>query len=1330
MWIEDYIEPPDVVYRWANVTVLDSQGTPVDGAKIKALTASNATAYYLTASGVSAAPPSPVLDYLGRDASDFNVTDPFGKAKIPLLTDIITDKTLPLGQNINGYNLIVTYSGVVKNFSKSTSATYAAFPELKTQADEVTVALDGLVLEKPDLIPSNIGNVPTPIYHNETNAVLNVTVRNQGYTAAQNILVQFQDYYSDLNTLVTIKNVTVPSLLPGQSVNVSTPWYTSTEAGTHDITVIVDPENRISESNDGNNSITSSIEILPLLPDLSVANNEIFFSGPAKTGDPLTISANVRNTDGRASAVDASATFYLGKPEAGVVIGTQLISVGPGAQTEAAISWVPSTVGQFSIYVVVGGVVEYDYGNNEAYRNISVDVGGDVWRISGNDTFYVMSNLTISKNVVVEDNASLVLNAILFIYQGQSANQYWLEIMDNASVSMDMNGTVQSNGALNIYMVDNATLTIDNGGLSPINPIVIIIDGQSEVFITDSIITYDFIAPSSSEGKLTALNVNFTRSWSYFGGQAQADLTSVAIPELVASEGAVIRHYRWINVVAYDVTERNRLAGVYVQLDQLGATSPPYSLYGAGMTNDNGSILFKALCDEITADAPQKYFGNYRVNGTYWLNPTQSYSSEDLNQYSISLPFYSPPLTMEDIEVALIIPLSLPNLAIEPDGVVVDPIEVVTNSTSSITATVWNYGNVDAQNINVSFFLNSTAGKVLIGFEMIGEIPVLQYAKVSIPWTPNRPGQANILVVVDPAGLINETTKINNLAYLPLTVLDVPRLYSNSLVFQKVDGGQTVTQVLVGTQILLKANVKNIGQSTAHNFEVVYRIDNATNGAEIDRVFVETLAPNEIKTVSGLWQVTSDPALGLFQNRTIYVSFSAFTKVTDVPSSQTLYIVDDRPEMRVTEVQIWKGNKPVDRASLGERVFINFTVANLGMNDASGAKVSLSMVDPALKIYNTTFDLMAGDDKTFNISWVVNGVGIAPNNLSVMVSFVDEANPGNNEMQTTLDVVLLVDPRFVINLGSDSVKPGSSLQVFGNVLSADGIPLANTTMQLYYADEVGTPISNPVPVTTDSTGFYTGSITVPNEASGDLFVTLKIDNGGQPVYGRQSIDLLSDENAIPWWMILAIIAIIAIVIIVFVWYLYRHSLGKMVECGECGSLIPEDSKRCPKCGVVFETGTAKCSECGAWIPANVSECPECHAKFLTEPNQEEQGDAYMKAMQEQYDEYVNTYRDQAKAALGVKYSEEKFQEWLKTEPGFLTFEAWLAKREEDKKSGAFACPTCGILNPRGSTVCHKCGSVFANAPQAEVKEQPRTFRRIVKRSDKTPKDEPKIEEKK
>ena len=85
MWIEIETEPSMQVYRWANMTVLDSQGIPVDGAKIKVLTASNSTAYYMTARGVSATPPTAILDYLERDAGNFNYTDPFGNAMIPSL---------------------------------------------------------------------------------------------------------------------------------------------------------------------------------------------------------------------------------------------------------------------------------------------------------------------------------------------------------------------------------------------------------------------------------------------------------------------------------------------------------------------------------------------------------------------------------------------------------------------------------------------------------------------------------------------------------------------------------------------------------------------------------------------------------------------------------------------------------------------------------------------------------------------------------------------------------------------------------------------------------------------------------------------------------------------------------------------------------------------------------------------------------------------------------------------------------------------------------------------------------------------------------------------
>jgi len=209
-------------------------------------------------------------------------------------------------------------------------------------------------------------------------------------------------------------------------------------------------------------------------------------------------------------------------------------------------------------------------------------------------------------------------------------------------------------------------------------------------------------------------------------------------------------------------------------------------------------------------------------------------------------------------------------------------------------------------------------------------------------------------------------------------------------------------------------------------------------------------------------------------------------------------------------------------------------------------------------------------------------------------------------------------------------------------------------------------------------------------------------------------------QSVPFWIFILIAVIVLAIILVFSVYLYKHGLSKMVECGECGALIPESSKRCPRCGTEFETETAKCSECGTWIPARSKECPECGAKFMTEPMEVVSEDDYMTSMRRQYEEYVNGFRDQAKAALGKKYSEDKFMDWLKTEPAYLTFEAWVAKQEEDRKAGSMPCPACGTLNPKGAAICSKCGTVFEKAPEVppagEVVDQAKPFRKIVKRS--------------
>jgi ribosomal protein L40E len=176
------------------------------------------------------------------------------------------------------------------------------------------------------------------------------------------------------------------------------------------------------------------------------------------------------------------------------------------------------------------------------------------------------------------------------------------------------------------------------------------------------------------------------------------------------------------------------------------------------------------------------------------------------------------------------------------------------------------------------------------------------------------------------------------------------------------------------------------------------------------------------------------------------------------------------------------------------------------------------------------------------------------------------------------------------------------------------------------------------------------------------------------------------------WLIV-IIAVIAVVVGVIL-YTYKYGLGKLVECGECGAFIPASNKRCPKCGVEFESGTMKCSECGAWVPADSTECPNCGVKFVGE--EAEEGD-YIDKMKKEYDEMVSKYREIAKSELGKKFSDKRFEEWWKQQPSYISFEDWLAKQEARRKAGPVPCPVCGSLNPKEATVCNKCGTVFGAA---------------------------------
>ena len=110
-------------------------------------------------------------------------------------------------------------------------------------------------------------------------------------------------------------------------------------------------------------------------------------------------------------------------------------------------------------------------------------------------------------------------------------------------------------------------------------------------------------------------------------------------------------------------------------------------------------------------------------------------------------------------------------------------------------------------------------------------------------------------------------------------------------------------------------------------------------------------------------------------------------------------------------------------------------------------------------------------------------------------------------------------------------------------------------------------------------------------------------------------------------------------------------------------------------------------------------------------------------MREQYEAYVETYREEAKLEMGRKYTDARFPNWWKKHSAFISFEQWLSQEEAKLKSGGTLCPVCGIHNPRGSPICQKCGSTLevpkavGKMPDEPAKDAPprKPLRRMIVR---------------
>ena len=580
---------------------------------------------------------------------------------------------------------------------------------------------------------------------------------------------------------------------------------------------------------------------------------------------------------------------------------------------------------------------------------------------------------------------------------------------------------------------------------------------------------------------------------------------------------------------------------------------------------------------------------------------------------------------------------------------------------------------------------------------------------------------------VESSTAAKELDPFNNNATLFVTVYPHPDLQLSDIVFTPlgpVSGGATVRvqaelnnlETVPISSPKLRLDVTGTGVPTFTQNTTLTSVTNLRLG----HVIIETsfTAPVLNVTTVVTVQLTINP------DGTIAESNPFNNVIFDY-----LTVQDVRPDLSIIPggITLARGTTVVTAEEFGRAITITANAQNLNLggqpikNPGFTAQIGVRLTN-STHLYNRTLfnitDIEIGSNSTNHSAKIVNTWDVSvtsPGTYQIWVfldpeNTIGEPSKTNNFAAKGFTLNNLSMNVQVLSSSGDEFKAGDLVMVSGTFTYTDnGNPVKLLPgVQFWLVDAVSKAKlanANSTIVKSDSDGLVVTSIRVPaNTPSGKYLIVAEVPDAGGPYESELPIHVSAAKapGLLPTWAWMAIIAGAVAVVLGFLGYTYKYGLGKLVECGECGAFIPAASKRCPKCGVEFEVGTMKCSECGAWIPAESTECPNCGVKFVGET---EDDTDYLERMKKEYEEMTSKYRELAKGELGKKFSERDFDDWFKRQPGYISFDDWLAKEEEKKLEGPIPCKVCGTLNPKEATVCHKCGTVFSKE-QPPKKAQP------------------------
>lgn len=123
-----------------------------------------------------------------------------------------------------------------------------------------SLKLEAFTPHRPILVPISLYFSPTEPIEGDTVKII-ANIRNDGQIDATNVDVNF--YYDDDGNPVLIAIKKVPSIPVSSSEIIYVDWKISNIEGVYTVTMVVDPENGIKESDEENNVLSEEITITP-----------------------------------------------------------------------------------------------------------------------------------------------------------------------------------------------------------------------------------------------------------------------------------------------------------------------------------------------------------------------------------------------------------------------------------------------------------------------------------------------------------------------------------------------------------------------------------------------------------------------------------------------------------------------------------------------------------------------------------------------------------------------------------------------------------------------------------------------------------------------------------------------------------------------------------------------------------------------------------------------------------------------------------------------------------------------------------------------------------